>query len=340
MINKKIETIFIVSYYNDNFGDNLLKLYHLQKINNGNLIFLKNFKTKNKTINSKLSSGFKSKENIIFLNKKIKFTFIYNLLKSQKVYFIGGIFQDISSKKSFIYYYFILFASIILNKEIYMFNSTFEIKNIFLKKLFLNLMDFASRKNLIKIIEVRDYVSLNLIKNIEAFKKLIKDPFDKREKKNRRLKKYIILRKNFTKDNVNYFKTNFLENSTIFIFSINKSYFSKKGKGINQNFISEYFLFSLKKAGYDLLFIISDPKDFDFINKMLKNKKISIHLIKISQKSLNSLKKILQNYQFKILYAERLHSFLVLKNFVDLIIIKGNKVENYINTWYNNKILP
>lgn len=316
------KSLFIVCYNNDNFGDDLLKLYYLNENNNNSLF---------------LNAGLYKKK--FLLNKKKILVSLLKLIKSQDICFIGGIFQDYSSQRSLLFYLFILGVSSIFSKKIYILSSTFEIKSSILQNLFIKILKYASNKNLIKIIEVRDSNSFQLIKNLNCNKRKIKDPYDKYEGRYNRQVKYAFIEDIKVKNNLNnkildLFNVNLSNFSVILIFSINKSYQNKENKILIKKMLSE------AKASIDnLLFIISDPKDFDFIMKSIKDKNLTYHIAKISQRSLHSLIEFIGNFEIKIMYTERLHILLILKKFVDLFIINGNKIVNYLKSWNYNEII-
>ncbi len=335
MVYGKNKSLFIVCYNNDNFGDDLLKLYYLNESNNDSLFLKINLYKK-----------------VFFLNKKKIFLSLFKLILSDDICFIGGIFQDYSSKRSLLFYLIILWISIVFNKKIYILSSTFEIKSKILQNFFIKILKNATNKNLIKIVEVRDSNSYEIIKNLSCNKKLIKDPYDKNERKykeaikynrlikynesiryNRSIKYAFIndIKKNqrFNKKIFDFFKINFSNLSGILILSINKSYQNNKNKILLENILVE-----AKIKNLNFIFIISDPKDFDIVLKFMKNKKLTYHIAKISQKSINSLIEFIKTFDLKIIYTERLHSLLILEKSVDFIIINGNKTENYVKTWF------
>ncbi|MFN3411450.1 MAG: hypothetical protein ACK4YF_04750, partial [Exilispira sp.] len=310
--------ILFISYENNNFGDSLLKEYYVKKLNI-------------------------KMEEIIFLNKKRKvlslFNILFNIDKIDKVYFIGGIFQDRSSIKSFIYYFLILLISVISGKKIFILSCTFEIKRILLRILFLYILNISINKNLIDAIETRDYKSFEFINKLNCNKKLIKDPFDLRYK---RLKIILNLSENIIKDNINKRQNeNFIAKIielfnckyySVLVLSINKSY-STKWK---QKFLKE-LIYLTRVNRIKVIFLISDPEDYDFLIKLMKNKIDNYHFFRLSKNSINSLIKLLKNYEKKMMLTDRLHCFLILKKIFDIIIIGSSKIEDYINTWYKLK---
>lgn len=317
-MNKFKNKILFISYENNNFGDSLLKEYYLKKLNI-------------------------KKEKFIFINKNRKIlsflNILFNIDRIDKVYFIGGIFQDRSSIKSFIYYFLILLISVISGKKIFFLSCTFEIKRILLRILFLYILNISVSKNLIDAIETRDYKSFEFINKLNCYKKLIRDPFDLRYK---RLKIILNLSENIIKDNINKKQNkNFVAKIielfnykyfSVFVLSINKSYKTKWKKKFLKELI---YLNRINKI--KVIYLISDPEDYEFLIKLMKNKINNYHFFRLSKNSINSLIKLLKNYEKKIMFTDRLHCFLILKKIFDIIIIGSSKIEDYMNTWYNLK---
>lgn len=281
---------------------------------------------------------------ITILNKKKILLSIINLVKSKNIYFVGGIFQDKSSIKSFIFYFFLLFLAIILRKKIFFLCSTIDIKSNILTKLFFLSLLYAAKTKLIQIIELRDKLSLNILNKIDAPKRLIKDPLDFRLKKIRwniiKINEFYNLNNSIDKIEKYKFKTDINKNKNkqkkmknsnkIFMISINKSYNkSKKSKILIDN------IRNFHENGYKIIFIISDYSDYLYIKNLVKYIDFSYHVIRIHPGSILGLIKLIKKSDLKVLYTQRLHVFLVLKKYFDYIFTDETKVLNYINTWYN-----
>lgn len=348
----------LITYDNQNFGDNLLKIYYLNKIFEKNIFknrknIYKNRKRKiSLIINNKLKEKYLKKGKI---RSKNKLLFLFEILKFNDLYFIGGIFQDISSWRSFFYYFFILFISFILNKNIFFFSTNFEINSNFLQYLFLNLLKLCSKKSILKKIEVRDRFSLNLLKGIEVDKKLIKDPFDLRSKKQNT--KFIIYKnkkqnidqefqflnilnyvfkidktQNISKKSTTYADSKSKKNMVIFC--LNKSYFKNTNKHDIEILINE-----AKKNNSDIVFFISDPKDLYLIDRLTKYKNFSYHIIRLNCFNLNSVINLLKITEKRVMWSQRFHILLLLKKYLDFVIIDSWKIESYFKTWYSDKII-
>lgn len=341
----------LITYDNENFGDNLLKIYYSNRIFEKSIF--KNGKRKTSLfINNKLKEKYINKFN---LRNKNKFLFLFKILKFNDLYFIGGIFQNISSWRSFLYYLFILFISFILNKNIFFFSTNFEINSYFLQYIFINLLKLCSKKSILKRIEVRDKFSLNLLKEIEVDKKLIKDPFDLSSKKQNT--KFIIYKnKRHNTDQefqflniLNYVfkidKTQKISNKpticanskskkNMVILCLNKSYF----KNTNKHYI-EILLNEAKKNKSDIVFFISDPKDLYLIDRLTKYKNFSYHIIRLNCFNLNSVINLLKITEKRVMWSQRFHVLLLLKKYLDFVIIDSWKIESYFKTWYPDKII-
>jgi len=334
---KQNEFIFI-NYNGTNFGDNLLKTYFYFKIKrklklSENIIYSKKSKTIYK-INTKMINIF---------NKYRIIKSFFKLIKSKQIYFIGGIFQDISSKRSFVFYFMILLLSILIKKEIYILASSFEINSFFFQNKLLYLLEFGIKKNLIKAFEVRDVKSYNFLKKLKIKKedkensaiKLVKDPLDSR--KTRLIKNRVFYLNDFDciSDSyvlktikLNQLSQNILQEKFIFI-SLNKSYINKE----HLLKLIKFFNFFLLN-NFNLIFLISDNLDIKILDKILNKVKMEFHIIKLDSNNLNPIIKLIKSTDIKILYSERLHPFLVLGKHFDYIIIDEGKVKNYFETWY------
>lgn len=298
MKGKTQKKIFFVLYDKPNYGDTLLREYFFNKYSKGN--------------------------NIFFLNKKNLILSLYNLIISDDIFFIGGIFQDISSIKSFIFYFSLLVLSYLLKKKIYLYSSTFEIKSKIFRNIFINTLIKIDRKKQLEHIIVRDLQSYKIIEKLNCLKNIEKDPFDTIYNIEN---KSIIFVENFLKDNI------FNKDLINLFVAINKSYYKIKNKKNLENLI-----LNSKNLFNSIFIIISDPQDYNLIyKKFIQNQISNLHLIKVSNQNINSLIKLIKSVENKVMYCERLHLFLSLKNYIDIFIINSKKVENYIKTWYEKK---
>ncbi len=314
---------FLINYDGNNFGDLLLKIYYnenlpkiLSKSYNVQFCSRKRLKVK------------QEKETIFnnFFDKKRLINSFSKIIKCKNIIFIGGLFQDISSKRSFILYLLILLLSLSLEKKVYFLSSSFELKSKLCQKIFLLLLSFGIKRDLIPIIELRDKRSFDLIKKIkhEMDKKikLKRDPWDFNLRRKLKLSSYTDL---------NLIKID-KEKTIYFFISLNASYLSEaKFKDLI------LLLNKLNAKKIRLVFLISDIIDFKIIYKIINLFNKQVHIIKLNPYNFSPFIKLLKITDLKILYTERLHPFLVFGKYFDLVIFDDGKVKNYLKTWYKIK---
>lgn len=294
--------------------------------------------------------------------------YISNIIKCDLVIFLGGIFQDISSFRSFFFYIFLLYLSIVKNKKIVLLNSSIEISLSFNKKIFSLLFKKALKRNLPLFITLRDSYSYDIINNLCINLKFshcyqVKDMLDNTDSDFRAL----------INQELPYLKIpDITHKPEFFTLNIEKRIIQKSGKDLcatwkknyedNQQSIYNLFIFPnlsyiknyhrVKKGLFDkpdlslkianILIFISDKKDINLIpsNLFLLNR--SINLILLNEKSFEQVYKLLKEFCKRedgitknIGYFERLHPFLFFSSYFKQIIVPENtKVSRYIDTWF------
>ena len=294
--------------------------------------------------------------------------YISNIIKCDLVIFLGGIFQDISSFRSFYFYIFLLYLSIVKNKRIILLNSSIEISLSFNKKIFSLLFKKALKRNLPMFITLRDLYSYDIINNLCINLKfshyyLVKDLLDYSDSDFRAL---INQELPYPENPDIIYKPEF------FMINLEKDQIQKSGKDLcatwkknyEDNHQSTYNLFifpnlsyvknynKIKKELFDnpdsslkianILIFISDKKDINLIpsNLLLLNR--NINLILLNEKSFEQVYKLLKEF-YKIEdeitknigYFERLHPLLFFSSYFSQIIVPENtKVSRYIDTWF------
>lgn len=299
---------------------NILLIGYIQNLGD---ILLSNF------LYNHLNSNF----NIIKIKSKYNiFEIIIKILKSQKIFIYGGVFQDISSFKSFLFYFVIIKISNIFRKKVILISTSIEsLKNRF-------------SKYLIKIIKldfcwVRDNFSYNTLKDISKIIILKKDPVDLFFIKNN---------KSINNKPINLSKTFLIHKIDNISFITNTEY---KFKNQFQNFKIEKLN---NPVNLNLIVSINHNYNNDFktieilLKHFLKNfysqieNKISLYDNKLNNKNLQyfqlknfSLKKIKLNINTTIVYTD-INEYNKKEILEPLIIKKIEKVFN--NHEYNNII--
>lgn len=256
-----------------------------------------------KLLNKYLEDRLKSEFKIIKIKNKLNIIEIFNkTYKCYKIFIYGGIFQDISSLKSFLFYFFIIKLANILKKKIYIISTSYESLNNYLSKF---LMKFIK----IDFCWIRDQFSFKKLKKNCKNLILQKDPIDLLLNKNKAYTKLILFNKNnfqfFLSTNYSVFKSNFKNTMRInLIIVLNTNYNYEKYLNIlfynlliNLNHPSNLsHLKCTKIVIFKIKIIYTDFKEYK--NKKNINKHIKLYIEKIlktNNKSYNS--KTNRNYK-------------------------------------------
>lgn len=325
--NKFIKKLFLINKKNEN----LKNIINIKKIKNTKAKYIKenkNYKIKIFVIISPTknygdnfyrffySKNFsKRKYKIYILNnnfKKLNFKDYTNLIFSNEVHFVGGIWQDKTSLKSFLFYFFILLISKLLFKKMKFISISIE-KPKFKITRFL-LLNFPY----IDFIWARDYFSYVIFKKCSKKIFLFNDLFDL-YLKNKFSKIY-----KFNSKNIEIkFKNNFEKNIAIIY---NRNYI----KIIRKIILNKNNLKNIKNNNYNLIFIIVEEKDiysFFLLKKILKKFKIKTkyfyifdktkieNFLEINKRLIKCFQKI--NFDNNIIISFRFHVSLLLNFLIE-----------------------